>query len=348
MTVSYAKEIIRQFRENGLKLLLQHPAHARNLLTLARFAHVADIEFGRMKVDPTTYIAADYRHVSADLVLTAPFRGRQGQRRRTVTLYILIEHQSEPDALMLLRVLDYLVQIYKGQLRLWEQRHGSEAGFRLQPVLPVVLYTGTTAWPALGRLRDWMDLGEVFEAVTPEFRPLFISLPSLTGTELESSGGEVGWMLELMQQRRAPADDFRALVQRVVAHLEGLSAAEWGRWRDLLSYLLALVYHDREESEREGLRDFIAASVRADDRRREVTAMGKTGAEALRDEGRAEEAVRSRQQTLLRLLRGRFHKVPKRIEGAILATADVAQLDTWVDRFVNATSLSDMNIGTTP
>jgi putative YhgA-like transposase len=350
MAVSYAQDIVRHFRENGLKLLLQHPAHARDLLTLGGYDHVAAIDFGRLGVDPTTYMAADYRHVSADLVLTAPFRGRQGKQRRSVTLYILIEHQSEPEAVMLLRVLDYLVQIYKAQLRTWEQHDGSAAGFRLQPVLPVVLYTGTVPWPALGHLTDLMDLGDTFRAVTPEFEPLFVSLPARSRTELETSGGELGWILELIQQRRAPAAQFEALVRRVVAHLEGLAPAESGRWRDLLSYLLALVYHDRGESERDRLRQLIAVSVRSEDRRREVQTMGRTIAEALRDEGRAEgraeEAVQLRQQTLLRQLRVRFRKVPKAVEGVVLATTDTAQLDGWLDRIVTATSLSDMGFGT--
>jgi hypothetical protein len=154
----------------------------------------------------------------------------------------------------------------------------------------------------------------------------------------------------LIQQRRAPAAEFAFLVQRVVAHLEGLSPTESGRWRDLLSYILALVYHDRGESERDRLRQLIAASVRGDERRREVQTMGRTIAEALRDEGRAEgraeEAVQSRQQTLLRLLRIRFRKVPKRVEGVILATTDVAQLDGWVDQVMTAQTLSDLGIGT--
>ncbi len=344
MTLSYADAIIRHFRENGLKLLLQHPAHARDLLTLGRYDHVGAIDFRRMTVDPTTYVAADYRHVSADLVLKAPFRGRQGRRRRTITLYILIEHQSEPDAIMLLRVLEYLVQVYKAQLRAWERRHGSAAGFRLEPVLPVVLYTGTTAWESLGRLIDLMDLGELFADVTPAFRPLFVALPALSGAELESAGGELGWILELMKQRRERPEDFRTLVTRVVAHLEGLSAAEWGRWRDLLSYLLALVYHDRAASEHEGLRELIAASVRSDDRQREVQVMGKTMAEVVREEGRKEEAVRSRQDILLRLLRGRFRKVPKEVERVIRATGDVARLDGWLDVILTVDSLSDMAI----
>jgi hypothetical protein len=113
----------------------------------------------------------------------------------------------------------------------------------------------------------------------------------------------------------------------------------------LLSYVLALVYHDRVGSERDRLRHLIAASVRSDDRRREVHTMGRTIAEELRDEGRAEEAVRSRQQTLLRLLRLRFRKVPKAVEGIILATTDVAQLDGWVDQVLTAQTLNDMSIG---
>jgi hypothetical protein len=350
MAVSYAQDIIRHFRENGLKLLLQHPAHTRDLLTLGGYAHVAAIDFGRLDVDPTTYVSSDYRHVTADLVLTAPFRGRQGQRRRTITLYILIEHQSQPEPIMLLRVLDYLIQIYKGQLRTWEQHTGSTTGFRLQPVLPVVLYTGTAPWPTLGRLIDLMELGDTFRDVTPEFKPLFVSLPTLSGAELESSGGALGWVLELTQQRRAPEAEFQALVRRVVRGLEQLAATEAGRWRDLLSYLLALVYHDRGQLERDRLRDLIAASVRNEDRRKEVRNMGKTIAEALRDEGRAEgraEAeVQSRQQTLLRQLRLRFRKVPKAVEGVILATKDTAQLDGWLDRFATAGSLSDMGFGT--
>jgi hypothetical protein len=43
-------------------------------------------------------------------------------------------------------------------------------------------------------------------------------------------------------------------------------------------YLLALVYHDRGEPEWDHLRGLVAASVRSDDRRREVREMGKSAA----------------------------------------------------------------------
>jgi hypothetical protein len=150
MAKARVQEIIRQFPENGLKLLLHDPHNVRDLLRLAGTDLVDEIAFERMAVDPTTYVGRDYRHVESDLVLTAPFGARKGGRpTRAVTLYILIEHQSEPDRLMVLRLLDYMVQIWKAQVRDWGQEHRSLAGVRLRPVLPVVFYTGTRAWGAL-------------------------------------------------------------------------------------------------------------------------------------------------------------------------------------------------------
>jgi hypothetical protein len=66
----------------------------------------------------TTFVERDYRHVESDIVLVAPMRRRKGERTaRRVLIYILVEHQSEPDRLMPLRSLDYLVQIFKYQVR---------------------------------------------------------------------------------------------------------------------------------------------------------------------------------------------------------------------------------------
>jgi len=140
------KQVIRHFRENGLKLLLHHTGNIRDLLTMRDPDRAARIDFDRLTIDPTSYVAADYRHLCSDLVLKVPYRTRLGGHRRTLILYILIEHQSEPDPLMLLRVLEYLVQIYKAQLRARKKQGRTDRAFRLQPVLPIVLYTGERSW----------------------------------------------------------------------------------------------------------------------------------------------------------------------------------------------------------
>jgi hypothetical protein len=353
MTEAQIREFVRHFRENGLKEQLRHPANVRELLALTGTDLLDQIDFAHLTVEPTSYVASDYRHLCSDLVLRAPFRRRGGRRgSRAVLLYILIEHQSEPDALMLLRVLDYLVQIWKGQHRAWARRHRPGARFRLQPILPVVFYTGTGRWDGLGRLVDLVEFGDVFRDVTPDYRPLFVSLPALPAAALESAGGPFAWVLELLQQRRARPEEFRRLLRRVADHLEAMPGAQRERWLGLLSYVHALVYHDREESEHQALTEVILASVAKDERRREVRDMGRTIAEALEEKGRQkgreqglkEGAVKALREALLQALRERYPRVPKSIERTIAATEDVERLNSWIVRCTTADTIEEIGI----
>lgn len=78
---------------------------------------------------------------------------------------------------MPLRVLDYVVQIFKYQVREWSKTHRSFARIRLAPVLPVVFYTGTRRWDSVGRLVDLVEIVERFETATPAIEPVFINRP---------------------------------------------------------------------------------------------------------------------------------------------------------------------------
>ena len=351
----------RNFHENGLKLLLHDASNVRDLLTLRDPDRAARIDFARLKIDPTTYVAADYRNLCSDLVLKVPYRTRLDGRRRTLTLYILIEHQSEPDVLMTLRVLEYLVQMYKGQVRAATEGNRTPADFRLQAVLPIVFYTGQRSWEALTPLAELIEGGsEDFADVLPQLRPLFLNLSAVPRTDLEASGGFFGWVLELIRQRHAPADEFRATTGRIVDHLEAMAEVERERWLLCLSYIDAMVYHDRGEIEHVATREVILNAIRSDPRRREVEAMMQTMADVLQEKGRKEglqkgreegmraEKLQSRKETLVRQLRLRFGRVPRAVKQVIQATDEVARLDAWLDNFVTAQTLADVGISAQP
>jgi hypothetical protein len=96
------------------------------------------------------------------------------------------------------------------------------------------------------------------------------------------------------------------------------------------------------------LKDLVVASVPTDERRREVEAMVRTGADELREEGMEQGlrqgGIRTRQEMLLVQLRARFKKVPKAVERTVRATDDVARLDSWIERFAIANTLVEVGI----
>jgi hypothetical protein len=296
MNEQRVREIVRQFPENGLKQVLINPGNVRDLLTLAKATMLPRLDLGDMQVDPTTYVTAEYRHVSSDLVLTLPLLpSRKGGRRKRLTLTILVELQMQPDRLMPLRLLEYLVQIWKHQVRQHGKERGSLASVRLRPVLPVVLHTGSYSWERLGSLLDLMDDAEDFRDFIPAFTPLFVSLPDVAEDELESVGGTFGQVLALLKARKGSRAAFAQRLEQTVTKVEELTDDERLRRLELLCYVEALVYHARPASDREALRQRINAALRDDRDRLEVDMAWRTMAEA----DRHEERIVDRKRTLL-------------------------------------------------
>jgi hypothetical protein len=258
------------------------------LLSLLHAPWLDEIDFGRMRQIKTTFIRRDYRHLESDIVLTAPLAGPQTRKRplKNLLIYVLIEHQSEPDRLMPLRLADSQLQIFRYQVRQWSRTHRSLARVRLMPVLPVVFYTGLRRWPQLGTLADLVERGDEFRLVTPIVeRPLFLNLPELDAAALERDGGYFGWVLRLVQQRKSRAGEFQELLERVNAHLEAMPPAERQRWRDLLSYVGAMVYHDRSRERTCRVAGSTGAVDAQRELRQEVIEMGKSMADVLMERG---------------------------------------------------------------
>ena len=269
-------------------------------------------------------------------MVSPPLRRR---RQLDLLIYILIEHQSEPDRLMAFRVLEYVTAIYRGQLREWGQQHSSLKDFVFQPVLPLVLYTGSRPWPAIGRLSDLLAGGSAFAALAPLLEPS--SFPRDTPeSQLVSAGGAFGQVLRLVQQRYARASAFRSLLGQVVQALETMPEAERLRWLELLSYIHALLYHEREPGERDDLQSHLAKSVKSDPHRQELNAMRKTIADVLKEEG----ALINRREMLLEAIRVRVGEPSAEVRGVIEACADVAQLDAWFRLALTARRLKDIGI----
>jgi hypothetical protein len=241
---------------------------------------------------------------------------------------------------MLFRVLDYLLQVYKTQLRAWGEEHPTYTGFLFRPVLPIVLYTGQRRWDGLTPFADLTEAGHLFRSVLPEVTPIFLNLSDTADDRLRRDGGPFGQVLRLVRRREAKVAEFRTLLTEALRHLERMPQAERLRWLELLTYLDAFVYHYRETTEQPSLHEVILDSVQSDELRLEVQTMHRTMA----DEHELRGELRGKRQTLVHQLRTRFGVLPELVAERIEAEQDVAQLDRWLENFATAKRLADVEI----
>jgi hypothetical protein len=151
MVAEKLPQIVRQFSQNGLKLLLENPLNVVDLLGLSAPDIVGMFDPGQLKTVQATFVQSDYRHVESDVVLVAPLRHAKRKRLlRRLLIYVLIEHQSQPDRLMPLRALDYVVQIFRYQVREWSKTHRSFSRIRFDPVLPAAISARFCGWSSSG------------------------------------------------------------------------------------------------------------------------------------------------------------------------------------------------------
>ena len=321
-------DLIRHFPENGVKWLLHHPANVRDSLRLAAsdrpdFPSLDCFDFEKMSVEPTTFIREDFRHAISDLLVKLPFRDET--EPGAVDVYFLIEHLSEHSRPFVFQALDYVIDAYREQKRAWIREHGDSHRLAFDPVIPVVFHTGLKPWRNLTPMVELVRGGKRFPSLIPSMSPLFLSLPSKTDASLLKDGGALGEILRLLKVRDRKPEDFRASLAIVVRELEDqLLKDDRNRLLDLLRYLMALVYHYRERSERDGLRQVVEDAVRTQSIQKEVGDMRQTIREAILEEGerigarrgekigerRGEKKglVAGKQETLLLLLRSKYGK----------------------------------------
>ena len=137
---------VREFADRGTKWLLESPGNVSGLIRILDVNLVEKIDFSRLHDEKKTFILNNLRQQESDLVFTAPFWDEEDKTEGEVLIYILIEHQSEPDISMGFRMLFYMTQIWDTQRREWERDKVPKSQWNFRPILPVLFYTGKSSW----------------------------------------------------------------------------------------------------------------------------------------------------------------------------------------------------------
>src|SRR5436309_14718460 len=133
-----ASEPPRDLPDRVIRQALRHPANLRAFLHQTVPALADGFDCDRCRLLDREFPLDDWRRREADLPFEIPYRA--GTEEVPALVLVLIEHQSDTDPLLPLRLLYFAVAYWDKQWRHWESLARPRPALRLHPVLPLVLY----------------------------------------------------------------------------------------------------------------------------------------------------------------------------------------------------------------
>ena len=248
-------------------------------------------------------------------------------------IYVLLEHQSSPDALLILRLLSYMVRVWRRHTRENPEEQ------RLPVILPLVVFHGPKGWQ--GPL-DFQSLVEIpsdeFADYTPDFQ---IKLFNLSGPSGESLAGSaiVRIVSDILGALGRP--DFTERIRRAFETLNELvEAPNFARTFEILFRYILDVYNIPKQD----LMDMAVEAVKPDVREAVMTTYEQIKQEGKLEgklEGRLEGRSEAASAILLRLLVKRFQIDPESFE-PLLNRLDFVQYEELSEKILEAKSLEEI------
>ena len=274
----------RHLPDQVIRESLQHPASLREFLQDVVPHLAAGFDCERARLIDREFPFEDWRNREADLPFEVPYRTANEEQMALVC--VLIEHQSNTDPLMPLRMLYFAVGYWDRQWKEWAKLTPPRPPLRLSPVLPIVLYTGPTPWGSNRTMAELLTEPQAFHVFAPAWEPLFWNLAERSPQQLLSSGSAWLELMSVIRVERADATEFQTIFTEAARRLAALQGREEVRWSDFLRILFSYASWRRPVPERQTLVNI--ATEANPTRKEEVRQMAQTIAEAWIEEGRAE------------------------------------------------------------
>ncbi|HET6385424.1 MAG TPA: Rpn family recombination-promoting nuclease/putative transposase [Armatimonadota bacterium] len=184
---------IREFMDRGIIWLLGSSTFLRDLLAIVSQALAARVDLTQAQRINRSFIPDDLRKRETDLIVLAPYV----DDGNAVPIYLMLDHQSEPDPTVPFRVLRQMVYLWDQECRGFEDASLSRSRWRLHLVIPIVFYTGGADWSS-PQLLQMMDTPAALARFAPVHDILFLNLAAAPPETLTGTGSPLGWLLRVM------------------------------------------------------------------------------------------------------------------------------------------------------
>jgi predicted transposase YdaD len=294
----------------------------------APICHQIDLE--RLELAQSSFVDDELRRSYSDLVYTVPLKEcPPDEDHCRAYVYVLVEHKSESDEFTVFQLLRYMVRIWESELSGETRR----AGFRLPPIVPLVLHHGRT------RFRAPTDFSELVVAIpgmddlVPRFRCVLVDLMAIQAEDLPTADDRLHAVLAVM--RSVFGEEIGGVAADVFARLAAIMDRAESRATVLfiMNYILQSASKLTDE-------DFLSAikplertggdtmSTLIDRWKAEGRLEGREeGRLEGREEGRLEGRVEDRRDSIVVILTARFDSIPESVDATLQQISDLQRLE---------------------
>ncbi|MFM9959860.1 MAG: Rpn family recombination-promoting nuclease/putative transposase [Planctomycetaceae bacterium] len=276
-------EFPRDFADVICREALKQTANLRDFVSDALPEIAARLDFDRAKLLDPEFRLNDWQRRESDLLFLIP--ARDGDTESETLICILIEHQSQPDSRMPLRVLLYAVLYWEREWKTWESLPVPRPDFKLTPIVPLVFHTSNRPWTTSRQLRDLFAGPDAFKAFAPQWPICFWDLAAKTPRELLDSTHT--WLKALAVPRAGAEDSthFAAVLAEAFEQLSALRDQDQIRWYDLRHFMLSWSLRLRPKEERDQIVGSVNKGKHSERETRENRIMAQSIAATIFDEG---------------------------------------------------------------
>ena len=266
---------------------------------------VRHIDWGTLRLESGSFVDAELSASASDLLYSVGIAGQ------TAYLYILFEHQSGDDPWMALRVLSYMVRIWRGHIQ------KPNAGKKLPPILPLVLAQDAKPWKSPTRFGELVSapegLADRMREHTPDFAFGLIELFRMPFDKILGTPAGILTLRALKAERESMLLDDSVWDEALLVQLPA----------EALECLLRYIF-DREIDKpqfRRKLKEITDPKLN-----KNVMSLADQLRQEGREEGREAGMILTKQQAVIEALEVRFERVPEGLKEAITEVTDLGKL----------------------
>ena len=124
------------------------------------------------------FILEDFKEEEADIIYRVDLEGNE------IIFYVLLELQSTVDFRMPIRLLLYMTEIYRDELKNTDEKLKKRKDYRLPAIIPLVLYNGKNNWSAARSFKEIVNGYEMFEDSIIDFKYMLFDINRMKESEL--------------------------------------------------------------------------------------------------------------------------------------------------------------------